>query len=126
MSDPTTDNKTADLLSQILKELETGGVDAAEIALIAAYPWLGWPIIKQLLEFILTQAADLIYRQAAIATTKLVIDIQVKMEESSVITSFQNLQMAIAGGDPNVIKTASADLSAAYGAIIHSDGWSTP
>ncbi len=127
MSDPTLDNKAAGIVNQILKELiEGAGETVVEALLIAQFPWLGLPFIKQIFEFILDKASALIYTNAAIAATKIIIDIQVNQEESAVAIAFQNLQMALASGDENAIKFASADLSKSYAAIIHFDGSASP
>lgn len=127
MSDPTTVNKTASVVNEILKDIiEGSGVKAIEASVIADVPWLGLPFIKQIFEFILNKVATLIYQAAAEAATKIIIDVQVNMEESSVLSSFQNLQMAIASGDQNAIKIASDDLDKAYGSLIHSDGAAPP
>ncbi len=100
--------------------------DALETALIADQPWLGLPIIKQIFEFILHNLSDKIYRQAAMAATKLIVDYQVNREEASVVNTFDNLQMAIASGDQDAINKASKDLDDAYGSLIHSDGAAPP
>lgn len=127
MSDPTTDNKLADVVSRVLKELIEGeGKDAIEATLLQTYPFLGLPFIKQVFEMVLNEAVQQIYINAARVSTSIIIDVQVNQESSGVLNSFQNLQMAIASGDKNAIAMASADLSVSYGNLIHSDGWSTP
>lgn len=127
MGDPTLENQTASTIDLILNNLiEGAGQDAIEASLITSYPWMGLPFIKQLMEFILSQVSAEIYQGIALSLTKIIIDIQVNLEESKATSSFQNLQMALASGDQNAIKIASADLSIAYGNIIHSDGSASP
>lgn len=127
MGDPTTTNQTAAVVNGILKNLISGvGLDAVEAAAIVELPWLGWPIIKQIFELVLSKIAALIYEQAAYAATKIIIDVQVGIEESKVGPAFESLQMAIASGDQNAIALASKDLDKAYGDLIHFDGWSSP
>jgi hypothetical protein len=127
VSDPTTTNRAAGIINGILKNLIDGvGVQAAETAAIAAYPFLAWPIVKQIFEGVLNLVANEIYKQAAMAATKVVIDVQVGVEESTALNAFQSLQMAIASGDEVAIKKASDDLDSAYGNLIHMDGWSSP
>lgn len=123
MSDPTTTNKTASVVNQILKGIIEGtGVPMIEAAVIADQPWLGLPFIKQIFEFILNQVASKFYVAAANAATMIVIDCQVNLEKSAVYNAFQSLQMAVASGDQAAITKASNDLDSAYGALIHSDG----
>lgn len=127
MADPTTQNQLATIVNGILKDvIEGGGEAAAEAAAIAAYSWLGLPIIKQLFELVLSTIAGEIYKQAAFAATKVIIDVQVGIEESTVGSAFANLQMAVASGDGAAIAKASSDLNASYAALIHSDGSATP
>lgn len=127
MSDPTTTNQTASVVNGILSNLINGaGITAAESAAIAEFPWLGLPIIKQIFELVLNKVASIIYDQAAYAATKVVIDVQVGLEESATGPAFQNLQMAIASGDQAAIAKASKDLDTAYSNLIHFDGWSSP
>lgn len=123
MADPTTNNKAAGVINDILKNIVEGtSVDAIEAAVIIEVPWLGLPFIKQLFEFILSKVASYFYISAANAATKIVIDVQVNLEKSSVISSFQNLQMAVASGDKDAIDKASDDLDKVYGNLIHYDG----
>lgn len=97
-----------------------------ETALIAQYPILGVPVIKQIFEWVLSQVSQVIYRNAALVATDLIIDVQVNQEESQVLAAFSNLQMAIASGDERAIAQTSRDLDKAYGAIIHFDGSAPP
>lgn len=123
MPSPTTNNQTASIVNQILKNLiEGAGQDAVEAELISLQPWLALPFIKQIFEFILGLVSGAIYKQAAYAATQIVIDTQVSLEESKTYGAFQTLQMAIASGDKAAIDKASQDLDAAYGALINYDG----
>lgn len=127
MSAPATVNQTASVVNEVLKQLiEGAGQDVVEAYVIVQVPWLGWPIFRWILELILSEASALIYTQAANAATKIVIDVQVNLEKSTVISSFQNLQMAIASGDQGAIKIASQDIDNSYAALIHSDGSASP
>lgn len=127
MSDPTTTNEAARVVNEALNKLiEGAGVDAAEAALIADFPWLGIPVVKQILEWALNKIASYFYVAAANAATSIVIDVQTNVEASTALVAYQNLQMAIASGDQNAVKKASDDLSTAYGNLIHSGGWSSP
>lgn len=127
MSEPTTKNKTASIVNQVLKGLiEGAGADALKAALIADNPWLGLPIVKQLFGFIVDKLAEAIYKQAAFVATKIIIDVQINIEEGAVNAAFDNLTMAVASGDPVAIDKASANLSKTYGDLIHYDGSASP
>lgn len=127
MSEPTTVNKTANIVNQILNGLiSEAGADAVKAALIVEFPWLGLPFIKQLFSFIVDKVAAIIYKQAAFAATKIIIDMQVNAEVGGVNDAFDNLTMAVASGDQIAIDKASANLSTAYGDLIHYDGSASP
>lgn len=126
MADPTTVNQAATIVNQVIYGAIRVEDDALEAATIAEVPWLGLPIVKQIFEFVLHNLSDRIYREAAMAATKLVVDYQVNREESSVVNDFDNLQMAIASGDEVAIHKASTNLDNSYGSLIHSDGSATP
>lgn len=127
MDAPTTENPVATVVNSILKELiENVGETAAEAAIIADVPWLGVPVVKQVFEYLLGFVGSYIYKQAAWGATKIIIDVQTKMEASAAYSAFQNLQMAIASGDPGAITKASQDLDKAYAALIHFDGSAPP
>lgn len=122
-AEPTTTDQVASAVNDVLKSIiEGAGVTAVEVSVIADVPWLGLPVIKQIFEYFLNLVASYFYVDAANAATKLVIDVQVNLEESKVLNSFQELQQAVASGDQNAIAKASGDLDSAYGSIIHSDG----
>lgn len=127
MSDPTTTNKVAAAINQILKSLiEGAGEDSIITAAVAAQPWLGLPFVRQLFGFAVGWVGQYFYQQAAFAATKVIIDLQINLEESSTYSSFQNLQMAVASGDQNAITKASDDLNRSYAALIHYDGSAIP
>jgi hypothetical protein len=124
---PSTTNQLASIVNSVLKNLiEGAGGGALETVLIAQYPWLGLPFVKQLFEFILEKATGLIYQNAAEAATKVIIDAQVNVEEGAANAAFQNLQLAVASGDPEAIAQASADLDSNYRKLINFDGSASP
>lgn len=127
MGDPTTVNPVASVVNSVLKKaIEDVGETAAESALIADFPWLGLPVVKQIFEYGLGIVGKYFYEQAAFAATKIIIDVQTKLEASSAQSAFENLRMAVASGDANAIQLASDDLDKAYANLIHYDGSASP
>lgn len=125
MSDPTTTNTLASLVNSAISQAMSLGVDAVEAAIIVDFPILGYPGLKQLLEWVLGMIEGYFYHQAAAGATKVIIDIQVGLETSAVNSAFKNAQAAIATGDTSGIEQASKDLDSSFANLIHSDG-STP
>lgn len=118
----TTDNTLADMVNSAISDALTLGEGVVEAAIIADLPILGYPGFKQLLELILGWVEGYFLTQASDAATKIVIDIQVNAEESTVTQAFKGAQQAIQSGDANAITQASQNLDSAFGSIIHSDG----
>ncbi len=126
MSAPTTTNTLAGMVNSAISEAMSLGTDAVEAAIIADVPVLGYPGLKQILEWGLSLVEGYFYSQAANAATKLVIDLQVGSEISTVNLAFTNAQQAVASGDPQAIQKASSDLDTAFGNLVHSDGSASP
>lgn len=120
---PVTKNTVSSTLNQILKNLIEGrGVDAIEALMIADFPWLALPFVKQIFELCLNYAAKAIYTDAANLTTSIVINIQSSQENDMVKTTLANLEAAIDIGDQNGIAKASQEADIAFGHLIHWDG----
>lgn len=126
MSDPTTTNTLASLVNSAISQAMSLGVDAVEAAIIVDFPILGYPGLKQLLEWVLGMIEGYFYHQAASGATKVIIDIQVGLETSAVNSAFKNAQAAIATGDVSQIAEASIVMDTAFGNLIHSDGAAIP
>lgn len=122
MSDPTTTNTLASLVNSAISQAMSLGVDAVEAAIIVDFPILGYPGLKQLLEWVLGMIEGYFYHQAAASATKVIIDIQVGLETSAVNSAFKNAQAAIATGDTSGIEQASKDLDSSFANLIHYDG----
>lgn len=110
------------MVNSAISDALTLGEGVVEAAIIADLPILGYPGFKQLLELILGWVEGYFLTQASDAATKIVIDIQVNAEESTVTQAFKGAQQAIQSGDANAITQASQNLDSAFGSIIHSDG----
>lgn len=132
MADPTTTNTAASVVNAALKAAIEGASEAevealilAETAGIVVIPVIG-VIWTAIVNWVVQNAGEYFYTQAALAMTKIIIDFQINGEESAANVGFSNLQMAIASGDPDAIKRASDDLDVAYSALIHFDGSASP
>jgi hypothetical protein len=131
MSDPTTVNKAAEIVSKLLEEIFSKGEDAvialilADTAQVVAIPVVGF-LWTQVVRAVVPYLGTYFYKQTAIGATKVIIDVQVDGEVSDVKNRFENLQMAVASGDQSAINLASKQLDEAYGSLIHSDGSYSP
>jgi hypothetical protein len=130
LSEPATVNETASIVGKLLQTIFEKGDDAvvalilADTANVVAIPVVG-AIWKELVRAVVSKIGTYFYKQTAMGATKVIIDMQVNGEVSVVKSRFDNLQMAVASGDPKAVELASSQLDEAYGSLIHSDGsWS--
>lgn len=124
---PTTTNKTATFADQVIHAaIFDVAVKAAEVELIASFPILGAPIIKQLDESLLNIVADAIYQTLAKSVTFVIIDAEVSIEAAAANKAEQNLKTALEGNDANAINQATSDFENAFGNLVHFDGSATP
>jgi hypothetical protein len=125
-STPTTSNQTADAVNSVIHSaIFTLAVNAAETELLAAFPVLNFPVIKQLQNLIVQYIAGKIYDALSTLATFQIIDVQVNSEAAATQTAISNLKTAIESGNENAISKAKNDFSQAFANLIHYDGSST-
>lgn len=109
MSTPTTTNSAADKANSIIKGIENVAVPMIEAALIAKFPLLGAPVIKQITEEVEQVLANYVTKYEEEGADFLIIDEQTDSEES-------NLENAQKQG------ASDADFQAAQSALINDNG----
>lgn len=127
MSTPTTDNQTADILNGVVSALMSGGEQAAELYVTGLAPEV---FANPIMQWLLDEGIQYVGQILSIAGQKfvdsLVTDAQTNWEKSDVLDSGTALALALASKDPAAIQTATANLSAAYKAVVNFNGWATP
>jgi hypothetical protein len=126
MSAPTTTNSAATIFDSLIKGAETSIIGLTYNAIIAAVPWLGLPVIKQVWTGIFAFIADYFTRQAELGATFAVIDTQVNEEELTFNQALAALKAAQTSGDPNAISVAEKNFINAATALGSYDGSATP
>lgn len=127
MSGPTTDNKTADIINELVSAFMSGGEKAAEVYLTSLAPEiLGIPVVQFLLDQLVQYLGQIISVAGQKFTTQIVIDLQINGEKSSVLTTAVALQYALASGDKNAVSLATKNLSQSYSNLFNYDGSSQP
>ena len=121
-SEPTTTDSTASIVSQTVTDIFGAAVTAAETTIIAAQPWLGLPVIKQLWEALFSYIVGKISGALGTAAGFLVIDLQTYTEVTNAASAIQALQAAQTSGDSNAITQARAQADAAAAALLHYNG----
>ena len=121
-SEPTTTDSTASIVSQTVTDIFGAAVTAAETTIIAAQPWLGLPVIKQLWEALFSYIVGKISGALGTGSGFLVIDLQTYTEVTNAASAIQALQAAQTSGDSNAITQARAQADAAAAALLHYNG----
>ena len=121
-SEPTTTDSTAAIVSQTVTDIFGAAVTAAETAIIAAQPWLGLPVIKQLWEALFSYIVGKISGALGTGAGFLVIDLQTYTEVTNAASAIQALHAAQTSGDSNAITQARAQADAAAAALLHYNG----
>lgn len=95
---------------------------AAKAALHAAVPWTNWPVVKQVIDFVLDRVIGkfcVILQEAGVF---LAIMIQVESQRRAYAEAEAKLRLAHATHDPVAISAATQEFKNALRALIHYDG----
>ena len=115
---PTTDQAAA-TGSTTVEKLFSTATSAAETALIVAYPFLGWPFLKQLWEALFQGIIGKISFYLGTEAGYLIIDAQQYFALKNAATAMAALKAAQASGDPNALATANQNVDNAVAPILH-------
>lgn len=95
---------------------------AAEKALETSYPWLAFPVVKQIFEFGFSFVAGKISDALQNEATFQVIDTQVGSEETGISQALANLIAAEKTGNAQAIQAAITAYQQAQSALINDNG----
>lgn len=123
---PTTGNAAVNSVdSAISSAIQNIADPAIESAMLTDFPWLGFPVIKQVFEYLLSFASNYFAKYTGMVAAKMIIDIQTNEESSVVGIAIGNLQSAIASGIATDIATASSAFDKAMASLVGWDGSAT-
>lgn len=123
---PATENRSAGIVNSIERGAINIGMKAAKIAATAAAPFLGWPVISQLVDYVLNKIGDYFYVWIAEHSTFLIIDMQTEAEKKAYLQSVVDLQKAQTSGDQNAIDQAHKKLKEDLARLVRWDGSAHP
>lgn len=127
MASPTPTNSAAQTVDEIIQlAIFDVALKAAEAAIIADLPFLGLPIIDPIFLFFMEQIGGVLYKQIALGTTFIVIDIQVGLEKSAYTQAEAALRAAHLTGNQDAIQNATASFKSAFQKLFHYDGSYSP
>jgi hypothetical protein len=112
MSDPTTTNAAATKADALIKDIEAVLVPMIQNLIIANVPSIGLPVVKQITGGIEQLIANYLTKYVEEVATDLIIDGQIKSEESGLSSAEKG--------------ESDADFQAAQSALINDSGSATP
>lgn len=108
-----------DLISKLMSGIAAPAIIAAAEA---AQPWLAYPIIKQIFEAIVNEAAGKIAIIEEQGVVKIIFQIEAGSKLALLASSLNALQKARNGGDTNAISDAEQKAIDQWGSAIHFPG----
>lgn len=122
--DPLPVNTAAAQADKFIVAIENVLVPIAEAALIAQFPALGLPVIKQITQIIEQSVANTVTKLAETGVTFGIIDLQTDSEESNISNDLKQLEADEAAGKP--IDADETKLQADQNSLVQDDGSVTP
>lgn len=126
INNPMPVNTAAQEANSIEKTVEKILVPVAESAIQTAVPELALPVVKQIVDAIVSGVADKLTKLEELGTTFIIIDAQTWSEHHNMAEALRALIAARKSGDQNAIQKATADFQAAQSALVTDDGSATP
>lgn len=124
---PTTENKTAEFVNNVIEALLEGGMEAAIVYITGVAPEaMAVPIVSFFVKEALQYAEQFISVASQKMATKMVIDLQTHGELSSVLTTATALQIALKDGNNEDQRIAIENAKSSWARLIHYDGSAQP
>lgn len=121
-----TANPIETIIDTAISDGTSAGETAVDTAAETSQPWLAFPIIKQLFQALVSYILGIASKTGQLAITFGINKIQTGAQNSTLQKAEQEVQTAIAGGNPNDIAKAEADFQKADSAAVNNDGSATP
>ncbi len=121
--EPVQINAAGSFVNKLIAMLVTGvAAPAIEKFAEAELPFLAFPVVKQIFEYILEEYAGKLSFALQDGAIVIVFDVQTGTELHGVISSLTELQAAHKLGDKDAIKKATDKAMDSWGDLIHWDG----
>ncbi len=108
-----------DIINDILKGVSLEGAYAA---LVAAFPFLGWPVIGWILHWVISKVGGAIFAVLEKLTSFTVINWQTDAQQAAYDNAVAALKQAHASGDPNALQIARTSFKNTLRDLVHLDG----
>jgi len=133
VDDPTSTGTALPTVNKLASGIDTAIADgttvaeaAVETAAETSQPWLLTFGIKQIFEAIVKYILGVLGKTGQLESTFIVTKAQGAIENSALSKAEQEVQTALASGDPNAIAKAEQDFQKAQSAAVNSDGSAHP
>lgn len=94
-------------------------LNAAEAEMIALFPFLGLPVIKNIFHYFASKYSEIIAEKLAIVAAFKIIDAESAADVKAYNQSVNQLQEAIKKGDPNEAELAKEEFKRRLAKLIH-------
>lgn len=101
-------------------------VKAAKTALVAEAPWIGWPVISQISDYLINWFATAFYRQISLFATFVIIDQQASAQSHAYCIAEGKVRKLLLTGDQNAINEAVEEYKATLYNLVRYNGSLTP
>lgn len=123
---PAPTNSTATVVNTAIDGVFTVGVNLAETSIKTAVPFLGWPIIGSIVNWIVGAIANKIYQYFSLWVTFEIIDVQVSGQVSDSQKALAALKTAQASGNEVQIAQALQQFQTATSSLTSWNGGASP
>jgi hypothetical protein len=120
---PAPQNKTANVINKIIEvSIMDVGVRAAKAAATAELPFLAWPGISQMFDYLLKKIAKYFYMAFATQATFAIIEAQAQAELEAYNATIDNLKKAVEANDQAAIDAAREEFKRKLQDLIRFNG----
>ncbi len=123
---PFPTNQTASTVDKAIDGVFGVATSLGKNALFVAVPWTNWPILRNIVGYLIDKFSDLVYKNFALFVTFKIIEIQVGGQVSDSNAALAELKRAQISGDAHAIELALERFANATAALTHLDGSATP
>lgn len=127
MSTPSTVNTPAKTAAQVINfAVFQLGIKTVKAKMVAAFPFLAWPVISQVVDILLNWIGVLMYENSANFVTFTIINFQTAAQKNAYIKAEGELRKAELSGNPEVFDEATKKFKSALADVVHWNGSYTP
>jgi hypothetical protein len=124
---PAPQNEAANTANRIIRSLVFDvALKSAKAALIVEAPWIAWPVVSQLFDFVMNALGERFYIAIAEHSTFLIIDLQTEAKRRQYDAAVEELGRVLPEGDIHAIEAAKQKFKHTLRRLVRTGGESRP